>query len=168
MPDVFVGLGSNIEPETNLRWAIEQLTQRFGDIVCSHAYQSPAFGFEGPDFLNLVAGFDTDTGVDDVEAILSALENSRGRDASDRSGSRTLDLDLLLYGQRVDARRRLPRVDVLSYAFVLGPLAEIAPGLRHPVTGETMRSAWAAVSDEHPELVMRYQPMLRPPSTAMI
>lgn len=168
MPEVFIGLGSNVGPEENLRWAIAELEQQFGTIVSSHVYQSPAFGFEGPAFLNLVAGFSTTADVDTVEAILSELENSRGRDPEARSGSRTLDLDLLLYGQRVDAGRRLPRVDVLAYAFVLGPLAEIAPELIHPVTGVTMRAAWTAVCDDHPELVMLYQPMLRPPSTAMI
>jgi len=153
MPEVFVGLGSNIEPEFHLRWAIAELERRFGKLAVSDVYRSPAFGFEGPEFLNMVVGFSTRESVDDVEAVLSALENARGRETGPRSGSRTLDLDLLLYGERVDAARRLPRADVLCYPFVLAPLAGIAPALRHPVTGIDAAAAWAGISTRHPELV---------------
>jgi len=146
MPDVFVGLGSNIAPEENLRWALGALRQHFGPLRTSSVYRSPAFGFAGPDFLNMVAAFDTSTGPDAVEAVLSTLENERGRNPSDRSGSRTLDLDLLLYGARVDAPRRLPRADVLRYPFVLAPLAEMAPGLVHPVTGIPILAAWREIA----------------------
>jgi 2-amino-4-hydroxy-6-hydroxymethyldihydropteridine diphosphokinase len=142
MPEVYVGCGSNVEPESNLRWAIAEMRQRFGRLVCSTAFRSPAHGFDGPDFLNLVVAFDSDAGPDAVEAALSSLEAERGRGGVDRGGSRTLDLDLLLYGQRVDAARRLPRVDILSYPFVLAPMAEIAPSLVHPVTGLGMATAW--------------------------
>jgi 2-amino-4-hydroxy-6-hydroxymethyldihydropteridine diphosphokinase len=146
MPEVFVGLGSNVEPEKNLRWALRELGSHFGHLNRSSVYQSPAFGFEGPDFLNMVVGFVTDSSVDAVEATLSKLENARGRDPADRAGSRTLDLDLLLLGQRVDAAKRLPRMDVLSYPFVLAPLAELAPALRHPVTGEVIGDVWRRMS----------------------
>jgi 2-amino-4-hydroxy-6-hydroxymethyldihydropteridine diphosphokinase len=152
MPEVFVGLGSNIEPETHLRWAVTELERRFGRLAVSDAYRSPAFGFEGPEFLNMVVGFKTGETVDAVEAELSALENARGRETGPRSGSRTLDLDLLLFGERVDAARRLPRADVLCYPFVLAPLAAMAPSLRHPVSGVDIGSAWARVSARHPEL----------------
>lgn len=141
MPEVFVGLGSNIEPGRNLRWALTALERHFGTLLCSGVYRSPAYGFAGPEFLNMVVGFDTALDVDAVEAVLSELENARGRDPADRSGSRTLDLDLLLAGGRVDPLRRLPRADVLRYPFVLAPLAEIAPDLVHPVTGIAMAQA---------------------------
>jgi len=144
MLEVFVGCGSNIDAEPNLRWAIIQLEAHFGVCARSNVYQSPAFGFEGPDFLNLVVGFGVDSDADAVEAILSELENERGRNQTDRLGSRTLDLDLLLFGKRVDTARKLPRADILRYPFVLAPLAEIAPGLKHPVTGVTIREAWDA------------------------
>jgi 2-amino-4-hydroxy-6-hydroxymethyldihydropteridine diphosphokinase len=144
MPEVFVGCGSNLEPVRHLRWALSEFERHFGALICSSVYQSPAYGFEGPDFLNLVVAFRAESDVDAVDAVLSSLETARGRSAGNRSGSRTLDLDLLLYGERVDAARRLPRTDILRYPFVLAPLAEIAPGLRHPVTGASMREAWAA------------------------
>jgi 2-amino-4-hydroxy-6-hydroxymethyldihydropteridine diphosphokinase len=142
MTDVFIGCGSNIDARLNLRWAIRELEHRFGGLRCSPVYRSPAFGFDGPDFLNLVIAFDTEADADSVEAVLSDLENARGRDDADRSGSRTLDLDLLLQGDRVDAARRLPRDDILRYPFVLAPLAELSPGLIHPVTGVAIGDAW--------------------------
>lgn len=142
MPEAFVGLGSNVEPVTNLRWVLQELKSHFGPLRCSSVYRSPAFGFEGPDFLNLVVGFDVETGVEAVQATLSALENARGRDSDGRAGSRSIDLDLLIFGLRVDAANRLPRDDILRYPFVLAPLAELAPALRHPVTGETVAHTW--------------------------
>ena len=146
MPEIFVGLGSNIEPEANLRGALAALRLQFGELHCSSVYRSPAFGFVGPEFLNMVVGLSADVGVDALEVALSELENARGRDPGKRSGSRTIDLDLLLYGSRVDAARRLPRADVLEYPFVLAPLAEIAPRLAHPVTGILLERAWMDIA----------------------
>ncbi len=146
MPEIFVGLGSNIEPEANLRAALTALRLRFGELDCSSVYRSPAFGFVGPEFLNMVVGFSVDVGVDAVEVALSELENAGGRDPAKRSGSRTIDLDLLLFGERVDAARRLPRADVLAFPFVLAPLAEIAPDLIHPVTGVPLKRAWTGIA----------------------
>jgi 2-amino-4-hydroxy-6-hydroxymethyldihydropteridine diphosphokinase len=147
MPEVFVGLGSNIEPEENLRWALAALRRHFGQLRCSSVYRSPALGFVGPEFLNMVVGFSAALDVDTLERTLSELENARGRGVGERSGSRTIDLDLLLFGDRVDAGRRLPRTDILRYPFVLAPLAEIGPELLHPVTGGALSSAWRAVAD---------------------
>lgn len=144
MIEVFVGCGSNIEPEQNLRWAVAAMRRRFGEIRLSRVYRSPAFGFDGPDFLNLVAGFSADAPPAAIAAGLSALENERGRREGGRWSSRTLDLDLLLAGAAVNPRLKLPRVDVLRYPFVLAPLAELAPNLAHPVTGERIAVAWSA------------------------
>lgn len=153
MPEVFIGLGSNVEPEPHLASAIIELRHAFGALRCSSLYRSPAFGFVGDDFLNLVAAFDSDVGPDRVDAILSSIEYSGGRTRGPvRFAPRTLDLDLLMYGRCVDAPRRLPRDDVLFYPFVLAPLVEIAPALRHPVTGEALERAWqrlAALNTHH-------------------
>jgi 2-amino-4-hydroxy-6-hydroxymethyldihydropteridine diphosphokinase len=142
MPEVFVGLGSNIAPEAHLKIAMSALTGRYGTLGSSSVYRSPPFGFAGDDFLNLVVRFETRLEAAVVEADLTAIERDGGRDAVRRAGSRTLDLDLLVYGQCVDAALRLPRDDVLRYAFVLRPLVELSPVLRHPVTGVSMAAAW--------------------------
>lgn len=143
MPDVYVGFGSNVEPEAHLGGALAELTREFGPLRCSSLYRSPAFGFKGDDFLNLVGAFECDRGPDAIDEILSRTEYAGGRARGPaRFAPRTLDLDLLIYGSAVDARRRLPREDVLFYPFVLAPLAEIAPAFRHPVTGEALRAAW--------------------------
>jgi len=147
MPEVFVGCGSNIDPGENLRRALNGLERHFGTCRFSSVYRSPAFGFDGPDFLNMVVAFSSHSPADDVEAVLSELENARGRNTGDRSGSRTLDLDLLLLGERVDAERRLPRTDILRYPFVLAPLAELAPELKHPVTGAAIGKIWDGCSE---------------------
>ena len=145
MATVYVGLGSNIEPEDNLHLGIAELRRRYGELSISPVYRSAAVGFEGDDFLNLVAGFESeDTPLAIFEAI-EAIHNLAGRD---RSGgkweSRPLDIDLLLYNDLIEEERpvAVPRSDVLEYSFVLRPLAELAPDLVHPVTGRTMREHW--------------------------
>ncbi len=140
---VFVGAGSNVEPARHLRMALRELGRRFGPLMVSSVYRNRAVGFEGDDFLNMVIGFTT---AECPEAIITELERLHGEAGRLRGAGafcpRTLDLDLLLYGDEVSAQLRLPRPDITRYSFVLGPLAELAPKLRHPVTGETMAALW--------------------------
>ncbi|MBN1240956.1 MAG: 2-amino-4-hydroxy-6-hydroxymethyldihydropteridine diphosphokinase, partial [Gammaproteobacteria bacterium] len=146
MADVYIGVGSNVEPERHLRNAVATLAERFGALRCSDAYSSPAYGFSGADFLNMVVGCSTAAEPDGVEQVLHDIEYEGGRlRRGPRFASRTLDLDLLLYGAMVDARRRVPRDDVCRYPFVLGPLADIAPDLRHPLTGRRIADEWAGM-----------------------
>ena len=144
---VFVSAGSNINPRANLESACKALKQHYGDLELSPMYQSPAEGFSGPDFLNLVAGFRTKESPGELRKRLTELEAQAGRDRSGgKFSSRTLDLDLLLYGDRVDASLKLPHPDIERYAFVLKPLADLAPHLRHPVTGATIAELWRSFS----------------------
>jgi 2-amino-4-hydroxy-6-hydroxymethyldihydropteridine diphosphokinase len=146
MVDVYVSAGSNLEPEENLRLACRELTRRFGPLDVSDAYRNPAVGFSGDEFLNLVLRFRTDESPATVVAELERLHALAGRVRGlERFSPRTLDLDLLLYGAAVlsGAGIRVPREDILKYGFVLGPLAQLAPELRHPVTGQTMAELWA-------------------------
>lgn len=139
--------GSNIDPRANLENACKSLKQHYGDLELSPLYQSPAEGFSGPDFLNLVAGFGTRESPGEIGKRLAELEDQVGRDRSGgKFSSRTLDLDLLLYGDRIDASLKLPHPDIERYAFVLKPLADLAPDLRHPVAGVTIAELWAAFS----------------------
>ena len=141
MVRAFVSIGSNVEPERHVAIALDALRQRFGAIEVSPVYRTAAVGFDGDDFLNLVVGFDTAQSVREVDRALDDIESRAGRDRdAPRFAPRTLDLDLLLFGDMVTEADglRLPRRELLKYAFMLRPLADIAPDCRHPVLGRTM------------------------------
>lgn len=142
---VYVSIGSNIEPETNIRSCLEQLTKEFGELTVSRTYRNPPVGFEGADFYNLVVGFRTERTPFELQGRLREIESDHGRQrrGGARFSSRTLDLDLLLYGDRIDGQLKLPHPDILHYAFVLQPLAEIAGDLRHPEQGSRIAALWA-------------------------
>jgi len=143
--EIFLGLGSNCEPERHLDLALDELAARFGPIDASRVYRNPAVGFAGDDFLNLAVRATTTLAPRRVVALLREIELAAARDRNGpRWGPRTLDVDLLIYGTLVDPLLRLPREDVLRHAFALCPLAEIAPGLVHPVSGQTIAAAWQA------------------------
>jgi 2-amino-4-hydroxy-6-hydroxymethyldihydropteridine diphosphokinase len=145
MPRVFVSIGSNVERERNIRAAVAALRTRFGPLQLSRVYQTPAVGFAGEDFYNLVAAFDTAEPIERVREALIGIEAAQGRERNGpRYGPRTLDLDILLYGDLVRHGDGfdVPRGEITRHAFVLGPLAELAPDLRHPETGETMARLW--------------------------
>ncbi len=145
MARVFVSVGSNIEPEENLRLACGELERRFGGLEVSSVYRNPPVGFAGEDFLNLVAAFETERSPQAVVAELEEIHDLAGRQRSgERFAPRTLDLDLLLYDDLVTdgPAFSLPRDDVLEYDFVLGPLAELAPDLVHPVEGRSLAELW--------------------------
>ena len=135
MPEVFVGAGSNADPVRRLRLAVTELERRFGVLRCSNVYRGAAFGGPAADYLNLVVGFTTQLPIDSIRDELRAIEALAGRERTDPAVCE-LDLDLLLYGSRVDAHRRVPRPRMFTLPFVLVPLADIAPELVHPVTGE--------------------------------
>jgi len=142
MPDVLVGVGSNADPVRGLKLAVAELTQRFGAVRCSSVYRSAAVG-AGADYLNLVAVFVTAEPIDALRDALRAIEERAGRRRDDPTIC-ALDLDLLCYGACVDAALRLPRAGMFTLPFVLGPLAELVPELKHPLTGQSSRAAWQA------------------------
>jgi 2-amino-4-hydroxy-6-hydroxymethyldihydropteridine diphosphokinase len=147
MPAVFVSIGSNVDRERNIRGAVAALQTRFGELTLSRVYQSEAEGFAGEDFYNLAARFETDQPIERLREQLAQIEAAHGRARSDaRFGPRTLDIDILLYGDliRHDGRIDVPRPEIRRWAFVLGPLAEIAPDARHPETGERFIDLWRA------------------------
>ena len=146
MASVYLGLGSNIAPEENLKLGIRELKARYGALRASNAYRSRAVGFDGPDFLNMVVCIDSDESPVSINDFIELVHDKAGRKrGSDRFASRPLDIDLLLYDDQVidDGQLKIPRPDVLEYGFVLGPLAEIAPDLKHPETGKTIATHWA-------------------------
>ncbi len=146
MPRTYVSIGSNIERGRNVRAAIVALRQRFSPVEVSDVYESESVGFSGQPFYNLIAGFDTELTVSSLVDSLKAIEAQRGRvRGPDPFVDRTLDLDVVLYGDFVSTDRNLdvPAQDILNYAFVLRPLAELAPELIHPVCGVSMLTLWS-------------------------
>ncbi|MCS6947852.1 MAG: 2-amino-4-hydroxy-6-hydroxymethyldihydropteridine diphosphokinase [Steroidobacteraceae bacterium] len=145
MTRVYVAVGSNVEPEKNLAAAWRALSARWPGAVVSSVYRSAPVGFDGDDFLNCVVGFDTAEPLAAVLEQLHAIEAQCGRPRSaPQYGPRRMDLDVLLFG---DLRGEfpgavLPRPDLLRRAYMLGPLAEIAPDLQHPTAGQTIGELW--------------------------
>lgn len=145
MASVYLGLGSNIDPAANLRLAVRELESRYGSLDLSPVYRSAAVGFDGDDFLNLVAGMQSDETPESIHDAIEQIHTVAGRErGSNKFGARTLDIDLLLYDDLVidHPKFSIPRDDVLRYSFVLRPLAELAPELVHPQTGRSMAEHW--------------------------
>ncbi|HET9105617.1 MAG TPA: 2-amino-4-hydroxy-6-hydroxymethyldihydropteridine diphosphokinase [Steroidobacteraceae bacterium] len=145
MPQVYVAAGSNIEPERHLATAARELERQFGPVRFSPWYRNTAVGFEGEDFINFVAGFATQLAVGEVLARLHAIEALCGRPReAPRWAPRSMDLDVLLYGDLVceEPHLKLPRPDLLKRAYMLGPLAALAPDLVHPTERQTIGALW--------------------------
>lgn len=155
MPRVYIGIGSNIDRETNIREGINAIKQQFGTVDVSSVYESEAYGFEGDNFYNLVAGFSTELSLIELVEKLREIEYSFGRKRhEERFLSRTLDLDLLLYNGivRHDDEFDLPRQDITEYSFVLCPLAELAGGEKHPELGNTFNEMWQQFNKDKQKL----------------
>ncbi len=150
MGRAYLSLGSNIDAEANLRSAITALRERFGEIELSDAYVFPAVGFDGGDFLNAAAIIDSDLDPFALNDWLHALEDAHGRDRSGpRYGDRPLDIDIVFYDDLIldgPGHLQLPR-DELKHAFVLKPLAEIAPAFVDPCSGVSLDAMWRAHRD---------------------
>ncbi len=150
MTTVLLSLGSNLRPHYHLHAAVGVLRTRFGDIRVSPAYRTPAVGFDGPDFLNNAVMLDTNLPLAELDDWLHAVEDAHGRDRSGpRFSDRTLDIDVVYYGDLVvegPGHLRIPRPE-LKHAFVLKPLADIAPDFTDPVSGLTLAQMWQA----HPQ-----------------
>ncbi len=145
MPRGYISIGSNIDKEKHIASSILALNERFGPLIKSDIFETEAIGFSGADFYNLVVGFDCDLPAKSVAKILKQIETDHGRTKSCQKFSpRTLDLDLILYGDQIinEGRLQIPRDEILTYAFVLQPLAEIAADLRHPISGQSYGQLW--------------------------
>ncbi len=147
MARVYLSLGSNIEPWRYLPAAIRELREQFGELGVSPAYRSAAVGFDGADFVNLAVGLDTALSPEALNNRLHALEDRHGRRRDGpRYSDRTLDIDIVFYDDQVldgPGHLKIPRKE-LQHAFVLRPIADIAPDFRHPVSGLSMAELWAA------------------------
>lgn len=143
MPQVYLSIGSNQQREQNIRSAITALRTRYGKVECSTVYESTAVGFDGDDFYNLVARFETGDSAQQVNEYLKEIEQSQGRDRnSPKFSDRSIDLDLLLWGDLIEPLLDIPRAEIADYAFVLRPLSEMAPDELHPQLGRSYHELW--------------------------
>lgn len=147
MPRVWVSVGSNIDREACIRGGIDALRELFGELVISPVYEAEAIGFQGDAFLNLVVGFYSELPPATLHGLMRAIEARFGRErGGEKFSSRTLDLDVLTYGDLVtdEGGKQLPRDEILRYAFVLAPLADVAGDECHPQSGRRYSDLWQA------------------------
>lgn len=144
MTKVFLGLGSNHDRERNLCSAIVLLREALGSLQCSSVYESAPHGHAGASYFNLVVMLETDVPVAALKQQLREIELRCGRDRDGVPGVCALDIDLLLYGDQVGEVDgiQLPHRDVLARAYVLQPLAELAPEQLHPVEQLAFKTLW--------------------------
>ena len=151
MTRVYVAIGGNVEPEVRMSLAARQLRRRFPGTQFSPCYRNPAFGFVGADFYNAAAGFDTEISAAAIVEELHTIEVQCGRRRDDpKWAPRAMDIDLLLRGDDVaeTVAYQLPRPDLLRRCYMLAPLADLAPDLRHPLTGRTIGDHWRELARE--------------------
>ena len=142
---IYLGLGSNVDARNKLAAGVAALREHFGEAECSPVYQSEAVGFKGEDFLNACCRIEADMQPEALKTWLTDLEDRHGRKRDlPKFADRTLDIDILLFGDRVGrfGNLVLPRGEILKYAHVLKPLADLARDLKHPQTGKTFGEHW--------------------------
>jgi 2-amino-4-hydroxy-6-hydroxymethyldihydropteridine diphosphokinase len=146
---IYLGLGSNIEPDKNIAEGLKSLETLFSKLTVSPTYLAPPFGFIGDDFHNLVVCSYTDLSITDIVAVLREIEFEHGRpEQAVKFSSRSLDIDLLLYGDFVGkvGGYKIPRTDIDKFDFVLRPLQDIAANEVHPVRGKRFAELWQEMS----------------------
>jgi len=148
----YVSIGSNIDRERHIKAGLAALNRQFGPLCVSSIYETEPVGFTGEPFYNLVVGFHSEQDAKHVWQCLRDIETAHGRStASQKFTARTLDLDLLIFGNLIinDGSLKLPRDDIDRYAFVLAPLAEIAPEQTHPVHHLSYAELWRRMDKSH-------------------
>lgn len=166
MPRVFVSVGSNIEPEKNVREALKKLKDHVRVKAISTFYLNDADGREDQDqFYNGVIEIDTDLHPTELrELILHRIEDELGRERTeDKFAARTMDLDVLVYGDLVGQAGDLvlPEPEIQHRAFLAVPLAELAPDMELPSTGKTMKEVAESFAEYPMETLNEYTEMLR-------
>ena len=162
MVDVYIGIGSNIEPEKHFKAVYCLLKELHPSIKFSRTFRSSAVGFVGDDFYNSVAKFSIESDnanlisqLDELLIQLKIIENQLGRTRGDKKFSaRVIDIDVLLFGDLIcEQPIQLPRSEIVENAYVLWPLSELAPDLNHPTESKTYSELWRVFDKETQKLV---------------
>ena len=151
MSIAYLGLGSNVDAHAHITAGIEALRETFGEVGLSPVYLSPAVGFDGNPFINLVAVVETTLQPVELKRYLNDLEDRHGRLRNvAKYSDRTLDIDILLYDDLflMSPVLELPRREIMTFSHVLKPLADLAPDLVHPVARKTMAEIWEEFSGD--------------------
>jgi 2-amino-4-hydroxy-6-hydroxymethyldihydropteridine diphosphokinase len=147
MATAWLGIGSNVNASANIRAGIGDLEATFAKVALSPVYASKAVGFSGDDFINLAARVETTMSPLELRDYLRDLEDRRGRKRDvPKFSDRSLDIDVLLYDDLVvySPKLEIPRYEILQFAHVLKPLADLDPELVHPSERRTMAELWDA------------------------
>lgn len=139
----YLSLGSNIEPEANLRAAVELLATQTNLRVISSVWETRPLGLaDQPNFLNAAAAVETDLTAEQLkQQVLTSIEQRLGRvRQADKNAPRPIDLDIVLFNQEIFelGQRHIPDREIVERPFVAIPLAEIAPHYKHPELGQTL------------------------------
>ncbi|MFQ5671560.1 MAG: 2-amino-4-hydroxy-6-hydroxymethyldihydropteridine diphosphokinase [Nitrospinales bacterium] len=151
---VYIGIGSNMgSPRENCRQAMARLNVRPGITAMgqSSLYETEPVGVEEQNwFVNAVMEIKTDFNPEELLTALLKIEQEMGRVRREKWGPRIIDLDILFYGNRIidTARLKIPHPEAARRRFVLAPLEEINPNLRHPALDKTVRELLAALPNE--------------------
>ena len=153
MQQIYIGIGSNVNPSYHINCGLTALEQQFCQLVVSSVFETEPVDSSGNNFYNLVVACLTDDEPQQVVVKLKQIEQQNGRNR--HSAQKTLDLDLLCYGQQVQKQPfTLPHHEITKYAFVLKPLAEIAPTAKLPGTEQTYQQLWQQF-DQHNQRLWR-------------
>ncbi len=144
MASLYISLGSNVDRHHNVSTGLTALKSIFGELTLSSLFASKAVGFDGAEFYNMVVGATTELTIEQVATALRDIEFANGREIDAKKYSpRSLDLDLLLYDDLVlDTPAQIPRAEITENAFVLWPLAEVAPLVKHPLLKKSYQQLW--------------------------
>jgi len=157
----YLCLGSNINPEENIRFAVQRIKRDFSFVKTSNLYKSSAVGFDGDDFLNVAVSIKTSFGLGELLRYTDALEQEAGRVRVCRGNfdSRTLDVDVVMFGDLTGEHkgRQWPSEDIQDNAHVLLPMSEIAGNRTHPALGVNFTQLWKEfeMEDQHLKQVKR-------------
>lgn len=149
---VTLGLGSNTDPANNITSCLDALLLQFRDMKLSSVFESAAEGSESAvTYLNMAVGFETELPLQDLAALLKKLEAKHGRKRDDSAADKvTLDIDVLTYANKAGVFDgiSLPRPQILSSAYVLWPLSQVAASLKHPGLQENYATLWKSFSGD--------------------
>ena len=155
MTMIYLSLGSNVDRHRHIAAALSALNNLLGELQISSVYESKSVGFEGSNFFNLVVGADTTLSITELSENLKRIEDNNGRKRNGPKFSpRTLDIDILTYGDFVgiESGIELPRAEITKNAFVLLPMAEIAPQAKHPQLLQTYAQLWSEYDQSSQQL----------------